>query len=243
MRGGNSIAGRSFGRLIPMTIGTPARDGRVRWLCSCACGRTTEVREKDLRSGNTQSCGCVMRKAVDDLSGQRFGRWTAVALESVESGRVTRWVCVCDCGEFDAVQSGNLKSGHSTSCGCYSSERATTHGKCWTPEYLSWGGMIQRCGNPKATGYEFYGGRGIRVCPRWRESFPNFLADMGPRPSVACSIDRIDVDGNYEPGNCRWATKSEQNSNRRPYRRVFHDRAQIREIVSEIAAAEGMPLS
>jgi hypothetical protein len=83
------------------------------------------------------------------------------------------------------------------------------------PEYGSWANMIARCENPNATGFEYGGGRGITVCKRWRNSYADFLADMGPRPSPKHSIDRIDVDGNYEPNNCRWATSAEQNKNKR----------------------------
>lgn len=90
-----------------------------------------------------------------------------------------------------------------------------THGWSDTPEYAAWANAIQRCHNPKAQAYARYGGRGISVCGRWRASFEDFLADMGQRPQ-ATSLDRIDVDGNYEPGNCRWATIFEQNSNLRP---------------------------
>jgi hypothetical protein len=92
--------------------------------------------------------------------------------------------------------------------------RETKHLMCDTPEYISWGGMIQRCTNPKAPAYAYYGGRGINVCDAWRASFETFYADMGPRP-LGLSLDRIESDGDYEPGNCRWATKATQSQNSR----------------------------
>lgn len=124
---------------------------------------------------------------------------------------------------------GSLRSGHTQSCGCYflevCHERNLTHGATregrFSPEYQSWVGMIARCENPRKQHWAHYGGRGIRVCARWRKSFEAFFADMGRKPAPNHSIDRIDVDGNYEPGNCRWATQAEQIKNRRPRRRPF----------------------
>jgi hypothetical protein len=110
------------------------------------------------------------------------------------------------------------------SCGCFQQEQAskanTTHGDSRrngkrTPEYQAWTGMIKRCSNPSEIGFRHYGGRGIKVCERWRHSFPNFLADMGRKPSPKHSIERNDNDGNYEPSNCRWATQKEQIHNKR----------------------------
>lgn len=154
-----------------------------------------------------------------DLTGQRFGR--LVVLERAENsmGRKARWLCRCECGRETTVVTDNLKSRHTQSCGCYSLERATKHGACRAgeamPEYGIWRSMIQRCTNPKDEKFSYYGGRGITVCQRWRESFANFLEDMGPRPSLNHSLDRIDTERGYFTANCRWSLRSVQNHNRR----------------------------
>ena len=157
-----------------------------------------------------------------DLSGQRFGRWTVTSRQRRNKWGAAEWRCRCDCGVTRWVLAQSLRARVSRSCGCLVAELAakanTTHGHAshrrWTPEYSSWVNMIQRCLNPKTPHYPHYGGRGITVCPRWRASFKAFLADMGERPADR-TLDRIDNDGNYEPGTCRWATDSEQRQNQR----------------------------
>lgn len=148
-------------------------------------------------------------------------------------GRNSYWFCKCECGNVIKVQSGGLKNGHTNSCGCFHAEQVkkagTTHGYSSrnnkTPVYRTWCNMLSRCRNSKTPRYNCYGGRGIKVCERW-ERFENFLEDMGNRPKWM-SIERINNDGNYEPGNCRWATVKEQNNNNRGNRLLdFGERTQ-----------------
>ena len=162
-----------------------------------------------------------------NIAGIRYGRLTAVKPASPaisKAGSVNyRWVCMCDCGAVKAIHSSALASGNSKSCGCLQAEkrlaRMTTHGLSKTPEYFIWNTMRGRCENPSNKQWNEYGGRGIAVCKRW-EKFVNFHEDMGKRPSSKHSIDRIDNNGNYEPGNCRWASKKQQARNTRSQRSV-----------------------
>ena len=160
-----------------------------------------------------------------DLTNQRFGKLIAVRrLDRKKSTSGYRWLCRCDCGCETIVTVGRLRSGNTKSCGCFHRdtvrENMTTHGatlyKRYNPTYKSWQSMHLRCRYPSAAHYDCYGGRGITICKRWM-SFENFLIDMGERPP-AHSLDRINNDGNYEPNNCRWATRSTQMKNRRPFR-------------------------
>lgn len=159
-----------------------------------------------------------------DLKGQRFGRLVATHLASKSP---SMWACKCDCGGNAVIARSNLRKGRgrppTMSCGCILPEvlsRRSTHGQSKTVEYKTWKGIKERCMNSYNSGWEHYGGRGIKVCDRWVDSFEAFLADMGPRPSSQHSIDRINTNGNYEPVNCRWATTVEQANNKTNSTRV-----------------------
>ena len=154
-----------------------------------------------------------------DLTGKKFDRLTVISRAKNTRNGVPQWLCLCSCHKYKIIRGGDLRSGATQSCGCLHKERlqsrVTTHGRTKTFEHRVWTGMKTRCQNIRATGYRFYGGRGITVCDRWDNSFEAFLEDMGVSPSEAHSIDRINSNGNYEPNNCRWATLVEQRQNQR----------------------------
>jgi len=159
-----------------------------------------------------------------DLTGQRFGFLTVIRHEGYRWGK-RAWLCVCDCGKETTVITGSLTSGNTQSCGCF--HRAVisrmnkqikprrTHGMRNTPEYRAWINMKSRCYNPNVPYYKWYGERGISICKEWLDNFAAFYEHIGPRPGKGYSIDRINNDGDYEPGNIRWATTYEQRNNRR----------------------------
>jgi hypothetical protein len=157
-----------------------------------------------------------------DLTNQRFGRLRALRLGAKQGGR-RAWECRCDCGETTTVRTDWLRRGLKRSCGCLQQESrgATqrTHGRTGTPEYKLWQGMIKRCVNPRCKSYANYGGRGIKVCERWRSDFAAFASDMGPRPKGG-TLERRNNGGHYEPGNVVWATKEEQANNTRSNRLI-----------------------
>lgn len=155
-----------------------------------------------------------------DLTGRRFGDWFVEGKSHKGKHGEIYWICRdTRSGETRPVRARNLTSGRSKSSGQRQRSAVTTHGMTRTPTFRSWESMKQRCCNPNAPDYPKYGGRGIRVCSQWLESFENFFADMGIRPTGR-TLDRIDVDGDYEPGNCRWATLRRQQRNRRKTVRI-----------------------
>lgn len=158
-----------------------------------------------------------------DLSGQRFGRLTVVSRDPT---RNHCWRCVCDCGVHKSIKGQNLREGRTRSCGCLNlqrmNERRRKHGMWGSKEYWAWALAKNRCTNSKNKGYRNYGGRGIRMSEDWSNSFDAFLRDMGECPA-GLSLDRINNDGNYEKGNCRWATTKQQMRNTRVTAQISHD--------------------
>lgn len=160
-----------------------------------------------------------------DLTGKKFSGWLVVSFNGVieygERGLKSRWLCQCDCGKMSVVNGSSLTTGNSKSCGCVNrlnmAKKNKTHGLSGTDHYRRWQGMLNRCGNENSASYKNYGGRGITVCERWL-TYTNFISDMGYPPTSLHSLERINNNADYQPSNCKWATRSEQSKNKRSNR-------------------------
>lgn len=237
--------GTRFGKLEAVEAAGVSPNGDRQWRCRCDCGNEIIALKGSLLKGVTHHCGCsrVVHRA-EDLSGRQFGRWTVLARAETRGGQ-SRFLCRCACGIEKDVARPTLLNGDSTSCGCYRDEvsgtQSLSHGMSSSPEYKAFAHAKDRCLNPNDKAFAHYGGRGITFHPAWVNDFAAFFAEVGLRPSPEHSLDRIDVDGNYEPGNVRWATAIVQANNKRRNRKIAFDGREMN--VSQWARETGIPVA
>lgn len=211
--------GDQFGKLVVVSFptGRPMAAGKANFLC--ACGNEKAIRLAHVIGGLTVSCGCVKRKLFVE-AGQIFERIKVVDAEPVAVGKHLKVACVCSCGTEKLIGIAELLNGSTKSCGCMVIEKLVTmslrHGGESSSLYSVWHTMKSRCSNPKAENFENYGGRGISICREWIDDFAAFrqwAESSGYTPAL--EIDRADVNGNYQPDNCRWVTSRVNGNNRR----------------------------
>jgi len=220
------ITGQRFGRLV-VKHQVPSDKPTAQWLCVCDCGKEKIADGCLLRSGVVRSCGCLAKETqrrigasskgrpsnrMIDLTGQTIG-FLKILERDTSCSKYVKWHCVCVCGKRISVSTAHLRSGHTISCGCKGLEHATQakikHSGSGTALFAVLNGMKTRCENPNSTAYKWYGAKGVKVCPEWKDFavFRDWAMSHGYKQGL--TIDRIDPDGDYCPDNCRWITRSE----------------------------------
>jgi len=214
------MIGKRFGRWAVIGEAENDKYDNARWKCQCDCGTINIVSGGRLRNGEAVSCGCKRREiARVGMAGKKFGRLTVLS-EAYSDNFGIHWSCICECGESCIVQGSHLRAGVTKSCGCLRSEHRDIfikehykHGQTNHELFTVWMDMLRRCYDKKRKNdYKNYGGRGITVCARWRDSFANFLEDVGERPK-GLTLERKNNDKGYSKENCYFATRATQNRN------------------------------
>lgn len=211
------ITGQKRGKLTAIRrIRTDEKRNSI-WLFLCDCGTEKEINAHNVLHGTTKSCGCITH--FKDITGQKFGRLTAIRFVRINERNRTFWLFSCDCGIQKEIASSEVLKGSTKSCGCLrkdGKEKASlVHGGFGTRTHRIWSGMLSRCRNPVNKDYKNYGGRGIQVCDEWYDfsKFQSWCLNNGYSDDL--SIDRINANGNYCPENCKFSTMKEQSRNKR----------------------------
>lgn len=208
------LAGKRYGHLTVKEF-VERKNYRNYWLCECDCGNTVTLPDYILKADRQHYCSkhCLL---INDLTGRKFGRLTVIELATKKP---RKWKCICECGNYTIVSTSDLCSGHTKSCGCYKlsefKKHREKHLKCRTKLYAIWCGIRQRCNNPNNKDYKNYGGRGIKCCSQW-DKYENFYEwAINNEYKSGLSIERIDVNKDYEPNNCKFIELRKQSENTR----------------------------
>lgn len=240
----NDYTGQQYNEWTVIGLSPRNTCKKTKWVCKCSCGTIKDLYVASIVNGLSKSCGCL--REVQDLRNRVFGRLVVKSMVRATTGRrKIYWECLCSCGNTVFVETGNLISGSTISCGCYKQERlskvAYRHGHGRERIYKNFLNMHQRCENPNSLWYKNYGARGIFVCDEWSDfqTFYEWAQNNGYQRGL--TLDRIDVDGPYAPWNCRWATSFQQGNNRRNTIRITYNG--ITKTISEWANETGIKRS
>ena len=236
------LKGQRFGKLtvLERDMNIQRKPKYAYWACQCDCGNIKSIQGRSLIAGTTKSCGCSKTEIKKNLVGEKFGKLQVKKYAGRTVDGKILYECECECGNTKIVRAGNLTSGNANSCGCVTRR---THGASKEKLFHVWYDMIRRCENPESKQYHNYGERGIVVCEEWHdyEAFKQWAYASGYKPPTKrgeLTIDRIDVNGDYEPSNCQWVSQSVQTLNQR--RNVYYEIGGEKKTLTEWAKAYGI---